>query len=435
MKRIFVLLAVSMFLLLASCTTSGPSRRKPYSPSGSLQKGRKLFSQGKYSDAREEFIALIKKEPDNSYAYYYLGLINLENYQSSLARHNFIRALGLNPGTDLCRAIQDVMLLDNSRLIGSGKAFWMSPAFLDEKSVVALAISSDTDGDGKISPLDNASIVKTTLATRKSEVLVDESYIKGPPMPDSTGGRIVYASARTDTNGDGKVSFDDNSGIFLFNLATREEQCIVNGDFHCADPSFSADGKSVFFVSIRLDTNSDEVIDFNDNFAVYRYNFETKETTKVTALPGDCRRPVETSAGNGIYFWGVGEDTNNDGVINTSDNGGLYCYNASVPSLEPVINWENEIHYFNFSVRGEQVVVVMNPHPGIYLVNLVTMARRKVVTPTTELLGQPSLSPDNHTIAFQRIQNRGTLFLCYYFDSDNPFLTAEELKRALSSSR
>ena len=128
--------------------------------------------------------------------------------------------------------------------------------------------------------------------------------------------------------------------------------------------TFSPDGKKMAYNRIFREFRTWKYYKGGMADDVWIYNFETKETTKVTALPGDCRRPVETSAGNGIYFWGVGEDTNNDGVINTSDNGGLYCYNASVPSLEPVINWENEIHYFNFSVRGEQVVVVMNPHPG-----------------------------------------------------------------------
>ncbi len=452
-KRLNALFLFFFLLFFAAACSPSPGGSGAYKPKGDLEKARALYNEGKYVEAEEELLAYLKKDPENARAFYYLGLVSIANYRVSDARNYFIKALQLNPSTEFCRAVQEIMMLDNSRVIGSGKGFWMAPAFLDSKRVVALAVTNDTDGDGAVSPRDNAALVHVVLKSRATAVLLDDSYIKGPPMPDREGKRVVYASTRRDTNGDGKVSFDDNAGIYLFDIESRKEKCIVPDDFHNADPSFSPDGKAVYFVSIRIDTNSDGVIDFNDNFAVYRLTLATGEIAKIQAMPGDCRRPIVSEDGSSLYFWGINEDANGDGAVNAGDPGGVFRYDLAEPSVEPVLSWRNLVNCFDFSVRGGKLIAVMDPWPGegvsreearkkdpehfgpgIYIVDLVTGTRRKVVEPAAETLSQPALAPDGHTIAFQRIQDNGTRFVCYYYDTDHPWLTATELIKILKAA-
>lgn len=449
----YSLVLIVLLLLAASCSPHGPKQPKSYTPSGSFEKGRTLYSKGEYSKAEAELLAYINVDQKNAYAYYYLGLVQIQLVRTAEARANFVHALTINPNTELCSAIQDVLLLDNSKIIGSGKGFWFAPSFCDNERVICLAVSNDTDRDGNVSPSDNAALVHVQLQSRKTEIMVTDAHIKGPAMVSFDGKKMVYASIRRDTNNDRTIDNNDNAGIYLFDMEERKESCLVTDDFHNADPCFAPDCKAVYFVSLRLDTNRDQRIDFSDTFGIYRLDLIQGDVRKIHAMVGDCRRPFVSDDGRKIFFWAVGEDTNEDGKIDNSDYGSIYRYDMDAPSLEIVLSWRNGIMPFNFAVRGDTMVAITDPYPGdgvnreaaissdpkrfgagIYRFNLKTMHREKVIELAVDPIAMPAIAPDGHTIAFQRAHNLGTQFVCYYFDMDRPNMTAEELIKVLNTS-
>ena len=280
MKRIFSSFLILTLILLASCGDRQPAKPNEYKPKGDLESARLLYEEGKFAESEAELEVLLKENPKNAYAVYYMGFVAFQKTHFDYARKLFVKALELNPSTEFCRGIQEIFLLETSKVLGSGKGFWQTPVLLDSKRAVVLAIVDDTDKDGTVSLVDNSSLVHVQLKSRKSTVLVDSKFSKGPAMPSPTGNKLVYASARVDSNKDGKISPHDNAGIYLFDIESRKEQELLSSEFHNSDPVFSLDGKSIFFVSLRLDTNGDGVITFEDNFAMFRYDFRQKKHGK-----------------------------------------------------------------------------------------------------------------------------------------------------------
>jgi hypothetical protein len=447
---LFALVAV-LCCAFVSCDKNGGGRSgDTYVPSGSIEKARKLYVDGKLDEADAELITLIEKSPENPFAHFYLGLTSFNRGNLDQSKLHFVKALELNPSSEFCEAIQEQFGLDNSRVIGSGKGFWLTPTLIDSDRAVLLAIIEDTDKDGDVSLADNAAVVHVQLASRRTAVMVDATTIKGPAHPSPDGKRLAYASPRKDTNKDGVVNGLDNSGIYLFDMESRAETQVVTDDFHCADPSFSQDGKGLYYVSVRIDSNNDGKVNFDDNFAIFRYDLITQETRKIVALPGDCRRPFATASDSALVFWGVNEDTNSDGRIDADDFGGVFRYDTVNPALEAVLKWSDAIGIYDFSVNGNKMVAVMDPDPGegadraayadaepdrygygLYTVDLITRKRKKVLTPVIEKLAQPTIASDGHTVAFQRFNDMQSTFVCYYYDTERPFLSAEELMTIL----
>ncbi len=110
-----------------------------------------------------------------------------------------------------------------------------------------LKLLSHTDLDERV-----LGLAAALVGTRR---LVSEGYFNSAPAFSPDGRRIVYASARRDTNGDGKINQHDLCGIYLLDLATSQEHCLVTDEAYTFLPSFSPDGRKIVYLSCRRDTN------------------------------------------------------------------------------------------------------------------------------------------------------------------------------------
>jgi hypothetical protein len=82
--------------------------------------------------------------------------------------------------------------------------------------------------------------------------------------PDGT--KIVFSRATQDTNGDGRITTNDDSDIFTLDLATREEKNLTNTPgFNEFTFAWSPDGERIIFASVRGETNGDGVINLSDS--------------------------------------------------------------------------------------------------------------------------------------------------------------------------
>ncbi|MBN1823067.1 MAG: PD40 domain-containing protein [Endomicrobiales bacterium] len=112
-------------------------------------------------------------------------------------------------------------------------------------------------------------IYSMDIETQKTDVLVQPVYENTFPSISKWGDKLVYASWRKDTNDDGVIDFRDNSSIFLKNLVDGAETQIVPPKYNSSFPSFSPDCTKVMYLSTRRDINGDGRIDSLDNPGVY----------------------------------------------------------------------------------------------------------------------------------------------------------------------
>jgi Tol biopolymer transport system component len=87
--------------------------------------------------------------------------------------------------------------------------------------------------------------------------------------PDGT--HILFGRATTDTTGDGRITPSDASDLYTLDLASRLEKNLTRtpglDDF---DFTWSPDGKQIAFTSVRGDVNGDGVVNLSDSQDLFR---------------------------------------------------------------------------------------------------------------------------------------------------------------------
>jgi Tol biopolymer transport system component len=123
----------------------------------------------------------------------------------------------------------------------------------------------------------NSAIYLMDLKTRKIDEIVSRTFESTFPSISPQGDKLVYASWRKDTNGDGAIDLQDHTGIFIKDLNSGAETVLMSDKYNNSFPIFSPDGNNVAYLSVRRDTDKNGKIDNLDNAGIYIVDIETKK--------------------------------------------------------------------------------------------------------------------------------------------------------------
>lgn len=159
--------------------------------------------------------------------------------------------------------------------------------------------------------------------------------------PQAAGDRLAF------------VGIDSGrSDIYVYDLATRELTNVTDDPFSDSDPSWSADGRSVFFTSDRRDSLSGatppgfRMQDFEyGEYDIYNIDVGTRVVERITDLPGSSETSsAATPDGGHLLFI-----SDRNGINN------IYVRDLRTGEDRPVTNSVSGVYQLSLSRNGEKL--------------------------------------------------------------------------------
>ena len=191
--------------------------------------------------------------------------------------------------------------LTNSPSIESAPVF--SP---DGNYIAYVSLENDVKGD----------IYLLNLKTNEKQRLTNKTTEDGAPCFSHDGKSLYFHISDT---------LNLKRKIVSINLQTKNISYLdIKGDG--AFPKISSDGSKLLFISYRNDKNGD----------IFLYDFNSKSVRELSSGPYIDLYPTWSDDGKKIYFSRYGLDTNLDGKINTNDNSSIYKIDFDDKYFHPI---------------------------------------------------------------------------------------------------
>jgi Tol biopolymer transport system component len=360
-----------------------------------VKRGIKLIEQKKYSEAISLFSLLVEKRAELKDAHYYLGICFFETGNFLEAKKHLHLALDLNPDPS---RITELLELVNWNMISSKDYFNSCQEFSPDGSRIIFSCAKrDTNGDGKINSSDNSGIYITDLGTGTEECLVTDEYMNSKPVFSPDVNKIAYLSNKNSGQEDA-----GRSGLFVLDLETREEKEIADG-YNVKYHLFSRDGSKIYFCGWKKgDRNS----------GIYSIGINNESLAALVPAVYDNAFPSLSPAGDKLLYTSWRADTNGDGIIDFHDNSGIYIKNLSNGMEDELVSAHFNNTFPVFSPDGKKIlflsvrrdtngdgVIDSLENAGIYTRDIET-GREKCLVDDTFYNKFPSFSPDGNKIAF-----------------------------------
>lgn len=347
-----------------------------------LKIGQELVKKGNLEEAEKYFLSTLEGEPENNQIRIELGRLYFNRNDLAKTKQILSEILVYKPTSE---DIHRILELSNHKKICSEWYFNAHPCFSsDGEKVVFVSARRDTNQDGRVDNLDRAGIYLVDLKTKEEKLLVSDEYYNSFPSFSLDGEKIIYLSAKRDTNGDGRIDSFDNPGIYTLNLSTGEETEIIPDTYRPKYPSFAPIGEMILFLAWRPGAR---------HGGIYFLDLKSRQEKMIGPDAYDHSRPVFSSDGTKIVYTSWRDDTNNDGVVNFRDNTGVYLYDLEKDrefclvsnrynNMFPVFSPDGRsIAYLSFrrDTNHDGIINTLD-NPGIYVYELEGKKERMAVS-------------------------------------------------------
>ncbi|MFQ3579733.1 MAG: hypothetical protein SNJ71_06310, partial [Bacteroidales bacterium] len=358
----------------------------------------------------------------------------------------------------------------------------------DGEKILFVAATRDTNNDGRINVADRGGIFVVNRNGEGLKCLVSDEYYNTSPKFSPDNRYIVFLSARRDTNNDKIIDNKDDCGMYLLDTVTGEEKLLIKDSHKPKHPSFSPDGEKIIFTCwqtvdscsgvYEIDIKTLNVKTLVKEFFEHAFPTYSPDGTKIaySSWRGEyftygsamghsaiCVKdlcsmeeiqitsgeyidsfPIFSNDGRYVAYLSKRRDTNNDGVINSLDNDGIYIYDL-LKRREFVVHSDNFYNkYINFAADNKNIVFLTCGNKkdvsyrsffefkGIYKCDFKGENFEQIVSEKYYGCASPSTSPKHNEVvftAFRKDTMRG-LYLAYI---DN-FPSEDEMKNIIKKN-
>lgn len=335
-------------------------------------KGARLMKAGDFDRALAHYAALAQKRPLDAAPWIEVARAHFRKGDLRSCRSALMSAAQRKPTAAQTRQILE---FTNHRKLASERFHNSHPAFSpDGRWIAFTSARRDTQGDGALDDKDNAGLYLVNARSGEEIRVLDDEFTHRVPQFSPDSSRLVYLSVRKDSNGDGRADFRDPAGLYMKDLNTGREDCLVESMHHPKFPSFSQsgdsviftawhsgsrtcgiysvdlrthfvrtlhddfdagyprcspDGRRVVFAGWKRDTNGDGVIDLRDRSALFELDFSTGRLKERVSDRASNSYPAYSPDGSEILFLSRSRDTNRDGVVDSLDHCAIEAVGAT----------------------------------------------------------------------------------------------------------
>jgi len=436
-----------------------------------------LLKNNKLDDSYVFSMELLKKYPQQPQIYTILAKICFKKNELNQCK-KFLLALFSLPDWYKEKIVREILEITNWKMLCSNKYYCKEPKFSPNgEKIVFVCVSRDTNDDGLINNSDCGGIYITDRNGKEIHCIVEDSYYNLSPVFSPNGRYICYFSAREDTNGDGIIDNRDKFGLYIFDLINGEEKLLVDNIYSPKHPSFSSDGQKIVFscwatpnaksgiyeiglknltlkTLIKEDYENISPLYSKDNRYLLYSSFRGLDEVLVGSGPGynsgiyikDLYNekeimvaspkyintfPIFSNDGKKIAFLSKRRDTNNDGIINSLDNDGIYVFDIETKKEYCVHSDKYYNKFINFTYDDKYLVFLSTSHKdherfsrdffeykGIYMCRINGKDLKQVVSEKFYGCSSPNVSPKRYEVvytSFRKNTLRG-LYLAYLFN-------------------
>jgi Tol biopolymer transport system component len=361
-----------------------------------LRRGYQLLREGKWESALEFFHSHVLRSPRAALPLYEVGKLQFKKGDLASARQSLLKVLTLNPTPDL---IEGILEITNWWMISSPSFFNTTPCFSpDGKKLLFCSARQDTNGDGKLDATDRAGIYLADITSSSVTEVVSSAHHNASPIWSPDGRSFLYFSSRLLGEGN-RIQDPKYLHLMLRDLETREDRLLVPASLNPRYPVFMPDGRNVIVCTVDVQGGAS---------GLSMVNTETMARTSLTSHAWEHTFPQVSPDGHSVMYisWRETPGTERQG------NPAIFWLDIHERKEKPLVNDRFSNAFPRFSPDGSQIVFLSRRRDtnqdgrvdhldnfGMYTLRL--FDRKEVCVASDDHYNKfPTWSPDGKSIVF-----------------------------------